>query len=158
MYHALFWQALGIPYVAKGASEPNAVFRKVLQANFCPEHMHRTMREQLSEDPCLCHPDARNCKIEACDLAVFGTPCPPFSSQRVKRFQDGSVAQHNLTSITTQDAMDMLCDVGHKAVIMEQVAGFDKAESAGGSADASPMRQLLVYVSPFHIAHVCAVL
>ena len=60
---------------------------------------------------------------------------------RTKRYCDGSVARHDLTAVTMEDARDMLLLGNHKAFILEQVTGFDKPEKAGGSADFSPMRR-----------------
>ena len=77
--------------------------------------------------------------MEVCDLAVFGTPCNPFSGMRVKRYRDGSVAHHPLADVTFRDAHRMLVFGQHKSLLMEQVAGFDKPLKAGD--DTTPMRQ-----------------
>ena len=136
------WQALGIPYHACGVSELNENFQKVIRANFRPEHLHRSLRDQVEQRTCLLHMETGgSCGHKGCDLCVCGSPCPPFSVQRVKRFCDGSIASHALTSVTTEDARDMLLFGQHRAFILEQVAGFDMPEVAGGSSDETPMRR-----------------
>lgn len=34
------------------------------------------------------------------DLLMSGSPCPPFSTQRTKRFADGSVVSHDAFKVT----------------------------------------------------------
>ena len=132
-----------------GASEPNAAFRDVIQSNVQVEHLHSTMLDQTEERPCLHHPEPLQCKLEACDLAVFGTPCNPFSDQRVKRYRDNSVSRHPLAEVTFRDATSMIVRGDHKCVVMEQVLGFDKREQLGSCAESqTPMRRPdLAYVS-----------
>ncbi|CAE7746671.1 unnamed protein product, partial [Symbiodinium necroappetens] len=131
--------ALGIPFIAKGVSETQAASRSLLLANHEPEHVHCCMRDQIEGRGCLIHPDAK-CALESCDVCVFGTPCPPFSQFRGKRYHENSVASHDLVSVTMEDARDMLVLGQHKAVIMEQVPGFDMPEHSGASEDATFMR------------------
>ena len=141
---SLLQQALDIPFVAVGASEPNAAFRSVIQANHCVEHMHGTMEEQVAGKACSFHRKASCCKLEACDVCVMGTPCNPFSDMRFKRYRDGTVSRHPLCEITLRDAKNMIVQGGHKAVIMEQVSGFDKPEATRASAGQmgeTPMRR-----------------
>ena len=137
-------QALDIPYRAVGAAEPNDAFRSVILSNFQVEHLHGTMAEQVAEKVCIHHKKCGqvSCSLTECDLCVFGTPCNPFSEMRVKRFRDGSVAQHPLASITFVDAKNMIVQGRHRCIIMEQVAGFDKPESAGDTF-ATPMQRFL---------------
>ena len=128
-----------------GASEPNAAFRDVIQSNVQVEHLRSTMHDQ----PCLHQPGALQCKLEACDLAVFGTPCNPFSDQRVKSYWDNSVARHPLAEVTFRDATSMIVRGDHKCVVMEQVLGFDKREQLGSCAESQTLmrRPELAYVS-----------
>lgn len=135
------FEALGIPYELVGASEINPSFRSVIQANFTVKHLHNTMKDQVDSAACLLHRDScDSCRLTPCDLAIFGTPCPPFSEQRTKRYRSGSVKEHPLTRVTMEDARDMIVLGGHKAVVMEQVQGFDRAEVAG-DAEFTPMRR-----------------
>ena len=100
-------------------------------ANHKVEHVHPTFAEQNAGKPCILHPHSPSCARPVnADLGVFGTPCDPFSLQRGKRFHDGSVKQHALYSVTFTDALNFLLDPGApKAVIMEQVEGFNEPES-----------------------------
>lgn len=94
---------------------------------------------------CRLHP-GEHCKIEGVDLCVMGSPCPPFSTQRSKRFHDGTVTDHPLYSVTFHDARDAIVDGGHKAIILEQVEGFAKPQVVGD--ELSPMeRQATRFVS-----------
>ena len=104
------------------------------------KHLHGTMLEQTRGQPCIFHKDLGGCcEMEVCDLAVFGTPCNPFSDMRVKRYRDGSVVQHPLADVTFRDARNMLVHGQHKSLVMEQVAGFDKPFKAGDAR--TPLRQ-----------------
>ena len=99
----------------------------------------------MDGSPCLLHPH-ECCKIRGGDLCVLGSPCPPFSTQRGKRFRDGAVFAHPLFSVTFHDARDAIVDGCHRAVILEQVEGFAKPQVTG--EDLSPMdRQATRFVS-----------
>ena len=63
------------------------------------------------------------------DWAVFGTPCPPFSSQRAKRKADGTKA-HYQHDITFRDSIEWLQHFEPKCGTVEQVVGFTKSESS----------------------------
>ena len=130
----LHGQALDIPFTAVGASECNALFRQVLSRNVDVRHLHGTMQEQVEGAPCIYHRKLGGCPLQSCDLAIFGTPCPPFSEMRVNRYKPGMVANHPLAQVTFRDAHNMLVHGGHRCVVMEQVAGFNKPESAGETA------------------------
>lgn len=133
---------MGIPFTLAGVSEPNPDFQKVLTANFDPQHLHETIRDQVDGCACTLHPLAEGCSVAdpPCDLVCLGTPCPPYSDQRTTRYCAAGVDSHPLASITTEDARDMICLQNHKAIIMEQVSGFDKADQAG-KPDSTPMRR-----------------
>ena len=135
-------QALDIPFKAVGASEANPAFRSVIQANFAVEHLHSTMMQQVDGEKCLLHAKTScGCSLQSCDLCIFGTPCNPFSEMGTKRYRDGSIAQHVLAPVTFRDAKNMIVSGNHKAIVMEQVAGFDKPECAGSGKDTTPMRR-----------------
>ena len=135
------WQPLGIPFEAVGASDPCKCFRSVVSANYGPQHFHEFIEDQLRETPCLLHPDSESCKLPECDICVCGTPCPPFSKFRAKRFSDGSVAAHQATDVTMRNARDLLASGLHKAFILEQVPGFDQAEESSDKYGVTPMRR-----------------
>lgn len=63
------------------------------------------------------------------DLAVVGTPCQPYSRQRVKRSQVGSVESHKSHHTTFSDLLQWMESLQPKALIAEQVVGFDQPES-----------------------------
>ncbi|CAE7215305.1 unnamed protein product [Symbiodinium sp. CCMP2592] len=100
------------------------------------------MRDQVQSCGCLKHPSGK-CALESCDLCVFGTPCPPFSQFRGKRYRANSVAEHSQVDTTMEDARDMLVLGQHKAVIMEQVPGFDMPDHAGASTESTFMSRFL---------------
>ena len=137
-------QALGIPFQYMEASDVWDVSRKVILANHPPKHLHECIRSQIEGHRCLLHAGdegSEACAVREADLAVVGPPCPPFSRMRFKRYRDGSVAQHPQTDVTMVDTRDLLVLGQHKAVIVEQVLGFDDAEATGGSSDYSFMRR-----------------
>ena len=126
-------QALGIQYEVVGASEPDAAFQRYLKDNHCKDlpHLRKTFGDQNAERPCLLHPQCASCrKKPQIDVAIFGTPCDPFSEQRNKRYADGSVCQRPLYEVTFTDAFNLLTDhQSPNATILEQVLGFNEAES-----------------------------
>lgn len=128
-------QALGIEHTLVGASEPNPAFRAFTLANQKPAHFHASFGEQNRNCPCLLHAGSNGCwKPQHIDLAVMGTPCDPFSEQRCKRYQDGTVKQHHLYKVTFEDALNLLTSKDSpNAVILEQVLGFAEPESQSES-------------------------
>lgn len=65
------------------------------------------------------------------DLTVFGTPCPPFSTQRperMKRTHTDAVKAHSQYSVTFEESLALLESNEPKACIMEQVYGFGLPE------------------------------
>ena len=110
-------------------------------ANHPPTHLHDNFRDQIEHETCRLHgPSQQKCGMQQSDLCVCGSPCPPFSTFRSKRFLEGSVRQHGQTDTTMLDARDMLLHGQHKAFILEQVPGFDQAETSRDSSE-SPMRR-----------------
>ena len=112
-----------------------------MSVNYTPKHFHECLEDQLSNKPCLLHSDHESCQMPECDICVCGTPCPPFSKFRAKRFSDGSVANHAATSVTMRSARDLLARGLHKAFILEQVPGFDQVEESSDKYGATPMRR-----------------
>lgn len=130
-FHSL--QALGIPFRSLGTSEPNASYRAYQILNTPSiEHMHCKMDEQAEGFPCQLHPAAGACfpgESQSPQIAVFGTPCPPFSRQRAKRFVKNSVEDHSAFSVTFTDTYKWLLVYQPVTAIMEQVLGFDCKDS-----------------------------
>ena len=130
-----------------GASECNDSFRRVIMRNVQTIHLHGTMQEQVAGKPCLFHRSAEACPMLQCDLVVMGPPCQPFSDQRAKRYRDGSAVQHPLASVTFRDAHNMIVQGGHRSLVMEQVAGFDKPESTHRGE--TPMKRRVISFGKF---------
>ena len=133
------WQALGIPFVCWSTSEPCAEFRSFQAANHGPaiHHMHKTMQDQVTDCPCTLHPEASACFVDhSPSLAVYGTPCKPYSVLRAKRFVNGS-RKHVSYDVTFSDSFDWLQKHTPLVAIMEQVMGFVSPESQ--SVEESPM-------------------
>jgi site-specific DNA-cytosine methylase len=130
---------MGVPFTAESTSECNPTFRQLAQANYIVNHVHETLSDQVEEQPCLLHyANAETCKLPECDLGVMGTPCQPYSHQRVKRNHKGSVKEHPLYKVTFTDGLGMV-EKNHKALVLEQVIGFDDPEDADDQA--SPMKR-----------------
>ena len=104
-------------------------------------HLHGTFLDQTLELPCLHHQHASECKLQACDLCVFGTPCNAFSDAGVKRYRSGSIARHPLSQITFRDAKNMVVKGNHRCIVMEQVEGFNKPVCSDASQlEPTPMQ------------------
>lgn len=133
---------MGIDFTAVSISEPSKPFRDFCLANHTVLHAHQTFQEQNQGKACLLHPQSPGCPNPAnADLGVFGTPCDPFSFQRCKRHQDGSVKGHLLYPVTFRDAIRFMSDpLAPKAVIMEQVEGFNEPDTPS-STEPTPMRR-----------------
>ena len=109
------------------------------------EHMHSTMAAQTADAPCTLHPDAASCQVShSASLAVYGTPCPPYSGMRQKRRADGSM-KHSLYNVTFSESIEWLQKHTPMAAIMEQVLGFGWAESK--TCQETPLRRQAGFVS-----------
>ena len=109
--------------------------------------MHGAVEDQIRGKPCRCHPQSEGCNIAQkgqIKLAVLGTPCPPFSKQRPKRFQDGTVKSHSHYSVTFSSAVDFLARFEPMVGLMEQVDGFDLPFSTTDSE--TPKMRLVCFV------------
>ena len=58
------------------------------------------------------------------DIAVTGTPCPPFSQNRQKRTAIGSVVNHPLYHVTDSLLPSWVAMTEPKFAVIEQVKGF----------------------------------
>lgn len=126
------FQELEIPFTCVSISEKSAAYQAFIEANFPDriEHAYRTMADQICGEGCLKHVGSgRRCgnqgQRQSPRLAVFGTPCDPFSKQRSKRWCDGSVKAHGDFATTFQDVYQLLEAEEPLITIMEQVDGFD---------------------------------
>ena len=110
----------------------NQDYRQFMELNYGNKikHMFADFESQVRDRFCVTHPGCHSCK--GCgtpelpmDLAVLGTPCPPFSQARTKRWADGSVEAHRFFATTFGTTYDFLERQNPAAVILEQVEGFD---------------------------------
>ena len=110
-----------------GVAEPDEEFRTFIHANHAEmvQHMHRTMEDQVQGCPCLHHAGGRGCELSKPDLAIFGTPCNPFSGYRKQwRVKPGNVENHKLYDITFTSALAWLEHFCPPTCVLEQVEGF----------------------------------
>ena len=77
-------------------------------------------------------------------LAVLGTPCPPFSTQRTKRFKVNSVREHAAYGTTFNSTLAFLETFNPVTAVLEQVAGFDMPESEADETTPLTRRACLV--------------
>ena len=113
------------------------------------EHMHGSIQDQAAGFPCLLHQGdqqaeaelLRNgvCQCLQCDLAITGSSCKPYSQQRAKRFQDGSVKAHKDNQLTEHDLLDWIAVHRPSMGICENVEGWNMPEDRSDSS--TPMRR-----------------
>ena len=124
-------QELRIPFRAISCSEPNDAFRSFIAENHTVPIFHRTMQDQIRNEPNPVTPD----------YLVMGTPCNPFSLARSKRFHEDSVQNHGLYKQTFEDAFQLLEKYQPVTATMEQSDGFDRPISS--STEQTPLRGVL---------------
>ena len=73
----------------------------------------------LGSNPCKASDDGQQV-----DILFTGSPCPPFSTQRVKRFQPGAVVEHSLYRVTDTAVQRLILQEEPKKMVLEQVWGF----------------------------------
>ncbi|CAE7837858.1 unnamed protein product [Symbiodinium sp. CCMP2592] len=150
---AAAFKELDIPFLSMGCSEPNKHFRDFVLANYSTLHFHATMEDQLAGAPCLLHGREEACAVDACDYLVLGTPCNPFSTQRLKRFCDGSIKGHALSQCTFASAISMLKRFEPPTATMEQTEGFMMRESSASHVtplQRQPVQGFLAEVEKIH--------
>eukprot|EP00438_Fugacium_kawagutii_P030561 Skav222976 [mRNA] locus=scaffold2762:15098:16594:+ [translate_table: standard] len=133
---------LGIKLGAISCSDIKKESFAMVRENFEPTHFHSTMQNQIKQVACWMHP-AHLCQfqtVDGPDLAVVGTPCQPFSRQRVKRSASGSVRAHSKFDTTFKDLIDWLSEFEPKTAVAEQVVGLHSPESS--SERSTPMDRL----------------
>ena len=119
---------LGLTFSCLSASEPDSTAQAFIAANFSQNEIlsvKSTMQEQIEENRSFQdEQDQDGFRGLAPHLAVFGSPCNPFSRQRVKRFQDGA-QKHKMFETTFLDLRQWLEEFNPPTAVMEQVLGFD---------------------------------
>ena len=108
-------QALGVDFQVATASDTDAIARAFVQKNFGLEvlKLHESMESQINDPE------------QGCDLFVAGIPCKPFSRQRVKRFQRGSVKSHASHGTLFEEFCPWLDEHDPKCGVFENVEGLD---------------------------------
>ena len=123
--------------------------QKMILANYQSElcHLHYGMDEQMSGSACMLHREATGgCSCAGAEFAVSGTPCPPYSDQRPKRFHDGSVKSHPQDAITAELLVTWLGTLQPQAGLQENVTGWNKVEASSNQPTATSMSRHTVCV------------
>lgn len=84
------------------------------------------------------------------DLGFVGTPCQPFSRQRAKRSQCGSVKNHKAYSTTFEHLLAWLKTREPKVAVVEQVTGLQVAEST--TERTTPLDRRIISFAGLHFA------
>ena len=108
-------------------------------------HIYRSLQDQVKSEvvcgscsgtisaavlgPCSPQKDVQG----PVDLLFTGSPCDPFSQQRVKRFSDGNVAAHEQFEVTMSQVIKLYLLHEPKKAVFEQVMGFTMPFVSGGS-------------------------
>ena len=66
------------------------------------------------------------------DIMFTGSPCPPYSTQRTKRYVEGSVKAHPAFETTMTHVISLIKAYKPFRVVFEQVWGFAQPEVKGG--------------------------
>lgn len=151
------WQLLGIPVESISACDLKQISWEVVRRNFPNlKHFFDSLDGQITSAGCNVHPglDAVGCiQADSPDLGVIGTPCQPYSRQRVKRHHPNSVREHRGYDATFTDLVLWLQTFEPKAGFAEQVEGFDLPESSASGDKTTPMQQILVSSCSLCIKH-----
>ena len=129
------------------ASESNSSYRSFFQCNFPKEmeHVYETVQDQLhvaqgGNAPCTVCSEKGSVACDSVwtpeagvDLLVAGSPCPPFSRQRHKRFADGSVKSHTAFETTMTHLVNVIQVYRPHVAVLEQVMGFVQPICTGSS-------------------------
>lgn len=103
--------------------------------NHSCDHMHGSLESQMKDERRLLHSSetGRACCVlpHGVDFLCMGTPCPPFSRQRPKRFASGTVKQHRDANTTFMHAGAFLEKYEPRVAVLEQVEGFIMPMAAG---------------------------
>jgi site-specific DNA-cytosine methylase len=123
-------KALCVDFDVLSASEASSDFRQFFLANNEEgtfSHVYERVEDQLDNQPCLLHPNSKRCDAtcgEMVDFMLAGSPCDPYSRQRCKRFESGSVKTHCDFETTFTSVIKMFKKYCPKIGILEQVQGF----------------------------------
>ena len=133
-------QALEIPFKILSVADTDKVCQQFIQANFTVEHMHPSLEAQRDGQTCLQHRLAGGCCLcLGSTLGCSGTPCKPYSQQRAKRWQDGSIKNHADNGLTENELVSWLAQTCPEAGFFENVPGWDMPEHKGADRTDTPM-------------------
>ena len=113
-----------------GAAETNPKYQDFIRQNQGSrlQHMFGSLESMLQPGHCVLHRDGMNCCVnpreDNISLGVTGSPCNPFSTQRTKRFADGSISSHAMSDTTMESVIGFYTKWEPHAGITEQVSGF----------------------------------
>ena len=118
-----------MPFNLMSAADPQGRCRSFVEANMRsqkPTHWFHDLEAQTESRPCTIHPYARQCESSPmpADVGICGTPCHPYSFQRVGRHRPGSVQGHAEFEVGMRTFLTWLEKHQPKAQIYEQVLGF----------------------------------
>ena len=130
-------QLLGFTVRSYNCSDPKPASYNMVMENFgdTVSHFFPCMWCQSENEECKLHPGkiCAEASRVSFDIGVCGTPCQPFSRQRVKRSAEGSVRNHSLFEATNSDLMDWLRCHRPKVSVVEQVMGLSIPESTSST-------------------------
>ena len=132
----------------------NPIYRDFIRINqgAAVKHLYNSLESMLASDkePCLLHPQRRCCgePDPGIALGVTGSPCNPFSTQRTKRFSDGSISNHAMSVTTMASVLNFYTAWEPHAGITEQVQGFGMRTSS--SDPETPLEKFLDKTETVH--------
>ena len=112
------FQALNIDFECLAAAEIDENYRDVISLNHPSrvKHIYTSIEEMLEDKG-----------FKVCggpSLGVTGSPCNPFSTKRNKRFADGSIVDHRMSTTTFDCVTNWYSKFEPRTGITEQVRGF----------------------------------
>ena len=125
-------------------SDLKTLSHDVIAANFEGQlsHFFSTVADQIAGEDCSYHSSGAPVicsEPTAPDLGCIGSPCQPFSRQRVKRHHPGSVQAHKDYDTTFTDLVDWLVHFEPKAGFAEQVEGFELPDLKTSANKVTPL-------------------
>ena len=135
-----------MPYNVSVAGEKKAHARRFIVNNFSHSVSHVVPSIEAmtaTETDCSMHGpecdpgmgDPRN--PPQVDVLCVGIPCPPYSPQRPKRWEDGSVKSHPQFK-TAEEVQELIHTLKPACFICEEVVGWDRAESTAKKDEPTP--------------------
>ena len=137
-------QELGFSVQVQSVAEKDKKCREIISANFHVEHVFEDMMDQCDFNcACLLHSNPADCVQKTHSrhsLAVCGTVCAPYSTQRLKRFANGSVKAHADEALTSEGLVQWLYRLSPEAGVCENVMGWDRPLDS--STNVTPLEML----------------